>query len=146
VKSFDELLKEDIGRYEGRHDDLIFQAPALYRLLVSLLDDPRFPNNLRPLISCAIAYFILPGDVIPESLHGPYGYVDDIWLAAWVVDHVRQHVADHQILVENWDGESDVNELVAEIITKEKELIGDQAGKIRAYCGCDQVVARSEQK
>jgi len=26
------LLEEDIAAYEGRHDDLIYQAPAFYRL------------------------------------------------------------------------------------------------------------------
>jgi hypothetical protein len=35
MKHFDELLQEDIAQYEGRHDDLIYQAPALYRLLVN---------------------------------------------------------------------------------------------------------------
>ena len=33
MKTFDQLLKEDIADYEGRHDDLIYQPPAFYRLL-----------------------------------------------------------------------------------------------------------------
>jgi uncharacterized membrane protein YkvA (DUF1232 family) len=140
VKSYDELLIEDIGKYEGRHDDLIHQAPALYRLLVALLDDPRLPDRLRPLVSCAIAYFILPGDVMPESIYGPDGYIDDIWLTATVADMVRHHIGHDNILTENWDGESDVLDLVNGIVTNETELIGDQRNRILAYCGCDQVM------
>ncbi len=140
MKSYDDLLKADIGKYEGRHDDLIHQAPSLYRLLVALLDDPRLPDRLRPLVSCAIAYFILPGDVMPESIYGPDGYVDDIWLTAMVADTVRRHIGNDAILTENWDGESDVLDLVNEVVANEKELVGDQGGRILSYCGCDQIL------
>jgi uncharacterized membrane protein YkvA (DUF1232 family) len=64
MRGFDELLRQEIAVYEGRHDDLIYLAPDFYRLLVRLLDDPELPSPLRPLLSCAIAYFILPADVI----------------------------------------------------------------------------------
>ena len=33
MKKFDKLLQQEFAKYEGRHDDLIYQAPALYRLL-----------------------------------------------------------------------------------------------------------------
>jgi uncharacterized membrane protein YkvA (DUF1232 family) len=92
MKNFDVLLQEDIQAYEGRHDDLIYQAPALYRLLTRLLDDPMLPGRLRPLVLAAVAYFILPADIIPEDLQGPYGYVDDIFLGAFVADLVRREL------------------------------------------------------
>jgi uncharacterized membrane protein YkvA (DUF1232 family) len=139
VKSFDQLLQQDIARYEGRHDDLIFQAPALYRLLCSLLDDKRLPARLRPLVASAVAYFILPADVIPESIHGPYGYVDDIWLCAWALDVVRKSVGADDILTDNWDGEAPLITLLSDILKQEKELIGDARERILAYTGCGQL-------
>jgi len=139
MKSFDKLLTEDIGRYEGRHDDLIFQAPALYRLLCSLLDDKRLPGRLRPLISSAIAYFILPADIIPESIHGPYGYVDDIWLCAWALDVVRETLGSDEILTENWDGEAPILPLLTDILRQEEQLIGKERSKILAYTGCGEL-------
>lgn len=144
MKSFDQLLQDDIARYEGRHDDLIYQAPALYRLLCSLLDDKRLPGRLRPLVSSAIAYFILPGDVIPESINGPYGFVDDIWLCAWALDAVRKETGRDDILSENWDGEAPLFPLMSDILAQEDQLIGKAREKILAYTGCDRLAGKGE--
>ena len=140
MKKFDELLRQDIAAYEGRHDDLIFQAPALYRLMTQLLDDKRLPGRLRSLVACAIAYFILPADIISEDIYGPYGYVDDIWLCAWVADIVRREVGSDDILTENWDGEAPLMPLLSDILTREADLIGDQRAKILWYTGCDRLL------
>ncbi len=141
MKKFDQLLQQEIAKYEGRHDDLIFQAPTLYRLLVALLDDNRLPDRLRPLVACAIAYFILPADIIPEEIHEPYGYADDIWLCAWVAETVRRELDTDAILVENWDGEAPLLQLLGDILAREQELIGDQRNKILWYTGCDSLIA-----
>ena len=134
MKDFDELLREDIAQYEGRHDDLIFQAPALYRLLVGLLDDPRLPFQHRKLLIAAIAYFILPVDVIPEEFEGPYGYIDDIFFCAWVANEVMKEVG-NGIVEENWDGECPLIPLIQDILNREQELPGDLKKKILAYVG-----------
>ena len=136
MRDFEELLREEIAFYEGRHDDLIYLAPDFYSLLTRLLDDPRLPAHLRPLISCAIAYFILPADIISEALHGPYGYVDDIWLCAFVTDRVRRELNDEAIVVENWTGEAPILPLLDEVLAKEQELIGQEREKILWYTGC----------
>jgi uncharacterized membrane protein YkvA (DUF1232 family) len=136
MKGFDEVLRDEIAAYEGRHDDLIYLAPDLYRLLVNVLDDPRLPSSLRPLIACAIAYFILPADIISEELYGPYGYVDDIWLCAYVADEIRQQLSNEAILVENWGGEAPLIPLIREILEKEQDLIGEERERILWYTGC----------
>ena len=140
MRAFDELLHKEIAVYEGRHDDLIYLAPDFYRLLTRLLDDPQLPSRLRPLISSAIAYFILPADIISEELHGPYGYVDDIWLCAYVADVVRRQLGDEAILVENWEGEAPLIPLIREVLDKEHDLIGDERDRILWYTGCAQLV------
>lgn len=135
MNSFDKLLEKQISAYEGRHDDLIYQAPELYRLLTNMLDDPTLPIRLRPIVISAIAYFILPNDIIPEELHGPYGYVDDIFLSAFIADKVRNEIGSDEILTDNWDGEADILPLIEEILSKEEELIGDQKKRILEYIG-----------
>jgi uncharacterized membrane protein YkvA (DUF1232 family) len=116
---------------------LIYLAPEFYHLLTRLLDDPRLPGHLRPLVSCAIAYFIMPVDIISEDIHGPYGYVDDIFLSAFIGDVVRRAVSSDSILIENWEGEAEIIGLIAEILAKEADLIGGQRAKILDYTGCD---------
>jgi uncharacterized membrane protein YkvA (DUF1232 family) len=139
MKDFYALLKEKISDYEGRHDDLIYLAPDFYSLLTKLLDDPRLPDNVRPLVSCAIAYFILPADIISEDIYGPYGYIDDIFLSALVADVVRKAVHSNAILVDNWEGEAEIIPLVDEILLKEGDLIGDQRMRILKYTGCNRL-------
>jgi uncharacterized membrane protein YkvA (DUF1232 family) len=146
MKNFDQLLEEDIRAYEGRHDDLIYQAPALYRLLVRLLDDPMLPNRLRPLLLGAIAYFILPADIIPEDIHGPYGYVDDIFLCAFVAGRIRQEMGSDEILLENWDGEAPLTPLIEDILANEAALIGKKKDLILGYVGYEYLAGnRSDQ-
>ena len=135
MKHFDKLLEEDIAIYEGRHDDLIYQAPALYRLLVRLLDDPRLPYRLRSSVVAAIAYFILPADVIPEEIEGPYGYVDDIFLCALMADRLGKEMGNYNILLENWDGEAPLLPLIEDILSQEAVLIGEDRKKILNYVG-----------
>ncbi len=135
MKSFDELLLDDIRAYEGRHDDLIYQAPALYRLLTRLLDDPALPGRLRPLVLAAIAYFILPADIISEDLYGPYGYLDDIFLCAFVAEQVRRQTGSDRLLTENWDGEGPLLPLLHDILSQEQELLGGKGEQILDYIG-----------
>ncbi|HLA80886.1 MAG TPA: DUF1232 domain-containing protein [Thermoleophilia bacterium] len=142
MRSFDSLLEEEIAAYEGRHDDLIFQAPAFYRLLVSLLDDPRLPNRLRPLVLSAVAYFILPADIVPEDIYGPYGYADDIFLCAFVGDKVRTGLGSDAILTENWEGEGEIIPLIGDILASEVDLIQGERGKMLKYIGFEELVAR----
>jgi len=134
MKHFDELLSEDIAQYEGRHDDLIYQAPAFYRLLIKALDDPRLPRRMRGIIMAAIAYFVLPVDVIPEEIEGPYGYIDDIFFCAWVGKKLADELGD-SFLVENWDGEGPVIQLIEDILSREEDLLGERFQEILTYVG-----------
>jgi hypothetical protein len=59
LKRFDALLEEDISGYKGELSDLISNAPALYRLMTRLLDDPALPKEMSQLVIAAIAS-ILP--------------------------------------------------------------------------------------
>ena len=139
MKRFDAMLEKDISGYEGEFSELIRQAPALYRMMTKLLDDPALPRSLSPLVIAAIAYFILPEDIIPEDKFGPVGYVDDIYLCAFVANEVVSTSGSTDILVRNWDGLVPVVELVKEILDREKELIGDKRERIMQYIGLDQL-------
>lgn len=135
MRDFSEVLWREIAEYEGRHDDLIYQAPAFYGLLTSLLDDPKLPGRLRPLVVAAIAYFILPADVIPEEIHGPYGYIDDIFLCALVAEEAARACGSFSLIEENWDGGGHAEEVVRDVLDRESDLIGDRREEILDYIG-----------
>lgn len=140
MKDFYDRLKSDIESYEGRHDDFIYLTPSWYRLMTNLLDDSRLPYRLKPLVSCAIAYFIIPADVISEEIHGPYGYIDDIYFCAFIANQILVRTRDPNLLVENWEGEGDILQLTDETLKKEKELIGSNKNLILNYTGCSELL------
>jgi uncharacterized membrane protein YkvA (DUF1232 family) len=139
MKRFDKLLEEDVSGYNGDLADLIHQAPAFYRLMTRLLDDRGLPKNISPLVIAAIAYFILPGDAIPEDKLGPLGYIDDIFLCAFVADKVAAEFGSEDILVRNWDGDRPVAQLTKEILSREKELLGDKRESIMQCIGYEEL-------
>ena len=140
MQNFFEELKADIAKYEGRHDEFIYLTPFWYRLLTNLLDDPRLPARLKPLVSCAVAYFIIPVDVVSEEIHGPYGYIDDIFFCAYVADQVRIRTDDKTLLTDNWEGEGDIMQLAEEVLEQEHALIGGQKELILQYTGCTELL------
>jgi uncharacterized membrane protein YkvA (DUF1232 family) len=139
LKRFDALLEEDVSGYKGELSDLISNAPALYRLMTRLLDDPALPKEMSQLVIAAIAYFILPEDVIPEDKYGPRGYVDDLFLCAFVADQVMRETGSEEILIRNWDGKVPIVPLVKDILGREKELLGDKKENIMQYIGYEQL-------
>jgi len=139
LKRFDAMLEKDISGYEGEFSKLIAEAPALYRMMTRLLDDRALPRSMSPLVIAAIAYFILPEDIIPEEKFGPAGYVDDIYLCAFVANEVMKESASPEILSRNWDGKAPVVELIGEILDRESQLIGDKKERIMQYIGYDQL-------
>ena len=139
MKRFDAMLEQDVSSYDGEFAELIRQAPALYRLMTRLLDDPALPREMSQLVIAAIAYFILPEDIIPEEKFGPLGYVDDIYLCAFVSDQVLDKVGTDEILTRNWDGSMPVVPLIKEILAREKELLSDKKEHIMQYIGYDEL-------
>jgi uncharacterized membrane protein YkvA (DUF1232 family) len=139
LKRFDALLETDISGYEGEYSQLIHQAPGLYRMMTRLLDDGALPAEMSPLVIAAIAYFILPEDIIPEETFGPAGYIDDIYLCAFVANEVRLAAGSTEILERNWNGLVPIIALINEILDREKELIGDKKEHIMQYIGYDQL-------
>jgi len=145
MSSFDKILEDNLSVYEGRHDDIINQAPEFYRLLTRILDDPRLPGRLRPMVLVGIAYFILPNDVIPEDIYGPYGYLDDIFLSAYIANDIKQEMGLDDILIANWGGEADVITLIEDILSNEHDLIGDKGKQILWYVGYEHIKRHKNQ-
>jgi uncharacterized membrane protein YkvA (DUF1232 family) len=67
--------------------ELLLLVPDVFVLLVRLALDPRVPAESRRLIGGALAYYLLPVDLLPEALVGGMGFLDDVVLAAAVLRH-----------------------------------------------------------
>ena len=105
--------------------DYVFAAPDLFHLLCKLTTDSEIPSNKKIKLVAGIAYFISPIDLLPEMFLGPVGYLDDIAVAAFILNDLINEV-DPQIVRKHWAGEQDILILIKTILTNADKMIGSK--------------------
>jgi len=113
---------------ENKWADYILAAPDFFHLLCKLTADSEIPSNKKLKLLAAIAYFISPIDLLPEAFLGPVGYLDDIAVAAYILNDLINEV-DSQIVRKHWAGEQDVLDLIKTILVNADEMIGSKMWK-----------------
>ncbi|MFQ5932087.1 MAG: YkvA family protein [Nitrospiraceae bacterium] len=131
---FYELLRENLAGYRGDFDEIVLLAPDFFRLLTNLLEDSRVPAEARRLINAAIAYFVAPYDVEPEEVYGPRGYLDDLYLCAYVVRELRSLLPD-SVLEEAWEAEFDLLPTADAVYDKAGAALGEKTDSVLRYVG-----------
>lgn len=99
-------------------------APDLFMLLARLSLDRNVPSSSRALVGGALAYFILPLDLLPEALVGVGGYVDDVVLAAAVLSHVFSTELEPYVR-RHWSGPEDLRVVLRDIAGAGRSLLGE---------------------
>jgi len=64
-----------------------------------------------------------PIDFLPEEIIGPAGYLDDISVAAYILNKLINDV-DPKIIQKHWAGDRDVLLLIKSIIANADEMLG----------------------
>jgi uncharacterized membrane protein YkvA (DUF1232 family) len=98
-----------------RYADVILLAPDLFHVLCRLVVDPRISPLQKAKLGATIAYFVTPVGLVPELLTGPIGYVDDVALAAYVLNGMLNS-EDAHIVREHWAGDKDVLNVVQGVL------------------------------
>ena len=80
-------VEEKGGRYSEIAVEALILVPDVFILLVRLALDPEVPKQARALIAGALAYFVLPVDLLPEAFLGAGGFLEDLVLASSVLSH-----------------------------------------------------------
>lgn len=134
------FLKEQVEGYEGDYQEIVAHVPTYFALLTGLLDDSRFLPELRPVVNCALAYFISPFDFGDDEAIGAEGYVDDIFVCALAVRKIKERIDDQQVMMDHWEGEENLFALSESIIEAlSGELGEDSIELIRQYTGLDAI-------
>ncbi len=82
--------------------DLLLALPRLGRMLISLVADRDVPTAAKVVLAAMAVYLVSPIDLIPDFI--PFlGYLDDVILAAVVVDGVLNFI-DRPLLLRYWPG------------------------------------------
>ncbi len=107
----------------SRWAEYLMLAPDLFHLLCKLSIDKDVPVKERAKLAGAIAYFVSPIDLVPEAIVGPVGYVDDIALAAYVLNSIINN-SGPDVVKKHWAGDRDVLEVIQEILKVADQMIG----------------------
>jgi uncharacterized membrane protein YkvA (DUF1232 family) len=82
---------------------VIRELPNFLRLLYGLLTDKRVSTVDKLLVGGAIAYIVMPIDLIPDFI--PFiGEVDDVFVLVLALQRLIQH-AGRTVLLDHWMGE-----------------------------------------
>ena len=93
--------------------DLLLALPRLGRMLISLAADRDVPTAAKVVLAALAVYLVSPIDLIPDFI--PFlGYLDDVILAAVVVDGVLNFI-DRPLLLRYWPGTPESLERVAAV-------------------------------
>ena len=131
-QDFYKKLRRDVKIWIGKHLDTesrwseyVLVAPDLFHLLCKLSADKDVPSNKKMKLLAGIAYFISPIDLLPEMFLGAVGYLDDIAVAAYILNDLVNEV-DPQIIRKHWAGEQDVLDLIKTILANADSMIGSK--------------------
>lgn len=132
-KDFYDTMIENLETYTGEYESFIDYGPTLFKLLCDLLNRD-IDYSLRLPICGAIAYYVTPEDVIPETIYGPYGYIDDIYVSSYVLKMVgKRHGYD---FIQSISPVENIEEIIEECESKSLEILKDDEIKcIIEYIG-----------
>lgn len=133
-KDFYDVLSENLESYHGEYSSFIDHGPLLFKLLTDLLQEKDLSQELRLDISAAIAYYVVPMDVIPEQIYGPYGYIDDIYITVFVIQKIAEEYG-YDFLESIWEGEGNLEHVIIECQQKSVEVLEEKTDKILSYVG-----------
>ena len=131
-----DFLKDEIKKFKGDFDPYIFYIPEFFQLLCNLLDEDKLEKDDRMKICCALGYFVVPNDVIPEEIYGPAGYVDDIYLCCYVLDELNKKYGS-EFLKGHWNGDEGLDDVLKYSFEKSSKEIEEKGLKneILKYIG-----------
>lgn len=127
---YDGLRERIVGAVERKGGRLgagtvkaLLLVPDIFVLLVRIALDSRVPGSARALVGGAIAYFVLPVDLMPEAILGGAGYLEDLILATAVLAHAFSDELE-PFVREHWSGPDDVRKVIGDVTGTAQNLLG----------------------
>jgi uncharacterized membrane protein YkvA (DUF1232 family) len=125
-QNFREKMRGWLTTEEGKTNkfgEYLMFGPDLFHLLCKLSLDDEVPIKEKAKLAGAIAYFVSPVDLLPEIITGPLGYLDDIAVAAYVLNGIINNT-DKALVEKHWAGDGDVLHVIRQIIKGADEMLG----------------------
>ncbi|MDD5070952.1 MAG: YkvA family protein [Candidatus Omnitrophica bacterium] len=102
----------------------LVETSSFFELLCQLAYDPLVGDENKAKLAKAIAYFILPFDLIPEAIIGPAGYLDDLVVSVLALKQILGTEGE-QIIKNNWNRKDiDIIKVINEIANDAENMVG----------------------
>lgn len=135
-KDFYDALIENLDSYNGEYASFIDCGPNLFKLMCDLLEYDIL-QEIRKELCSAIAYYVVPMDIIPEQIYGPYGYIDDIYISVYVLRIVADEYG-YDFIQKIWDKPQDIKNVMDDCERKSLEVLKeDEIKSILTYVGLE---------
>jgi len=133
---FYELLVKILhGEEENIYWETIKYIPSFFRLLCNLLSDERTEWHTKLITNSALAYFVVPNDIIPEQEYKATGYIDDIFVCAYVLKCIKDEADYSELIIDNWKEDGDILEIIDNVFKSSRKIVGDKYKKILCFVG-----------
>lgn len=133
-KFFYDVLRENLDSYRGEYERFVDYSPDLCKLLSDILSDKSLPGELRMKICAVLGYFVVPYDIIPEQIYGPYGYIDDVFLCCHIIKEIAD-VMGYEFLEREWEGDEELKDVVDVCYEESRKILGDKCADVLGYVG-----------
>jgi len=130
-QNFYQQLRRKIQEWESsdqgknhKYLEYILAVPDFFYVIWKLTFDDRIPEKIKLRLAGLIAYWLLPIDLIPETIVGPIGFLDDLALTAALLNKIMIEHGD--VVEEYWSEVSDEDILatIEMIISNTDDIIG----------------------
>ena len=114
----------------NKYSEFLLAGPDLFHLMCKLTLDKDVKTADKAKLGAAISYFVYPIDLLPEIYLGIAGYIDDIILAAYVIDIVIKN-SGKDVVTKHWAGEYEITEITTKILAAAESILGNAWQKLK---------------
>lgn len=105
-----------------KYRDYVLALPDLFHLVVKLTMDKRVDAKSKAVLGAAVAWAIVPLDILPDFL-GPLGMLDDLLVLVLALDFMLDRTPRH-VVEEHWAGTGDIFALIRNVLDRADEWMG----------------------
>jgi uncharacterized membrane protein YkvA (DUF1232 family) len=107
---------------------------VVFEFYARLFGDTTLSRDARAMVNAVLAYFVVPEDVLPEAEFGPFGLVDDLFVAGHVFRILRRELSPGAVK-HAWNGEGDVDEVMDTVYGESKNELGKRGREVLRLAG-----------
>ncbi len=127
-------LRGFVEAYEGPAQRAVASAPCVFEFYARLFADTTLSRDARAMVNAVLAYFVVPEDVLPEDELGPFGLIDDLFVAGHVFRILRRELPKGAV-THAWHGEGDIDAVMDVVYTEGRAALGKRAREVLRLAG-----------